>query len=146
MNPATHGMWCFFFFQAEDGIRDLTVTGVQTCALPISVCLPLLVRDCLGIHIQRALDGRVPEQLLLYLEIDVRRPQHFGIGVAERVPADLADAGAHGCRFELSPENALLPAGPARAVRKYPVLGPLVRDRKSTRLNSSHSQISYAVF
>src|SRR2546421_2474852 len=26
----------FFFFQAEDGIRDLIVTGVQTCALPIS--------------------------------------------------------------------------------------------------------------
>src|SRR2546430_12490935 len=29
-------MLFFFFFQAEDGIRDLTVTGVQTCALPIS--------------------------------------------------------------------------------------------------------------
>src|SRR2546430_11419661 len=29
----------FFFFQAEDGIRDLTVTGVQTCALPISQVL-----------------------------------------------------------------------------------------------------------
>src|SRR2546430_4059660 len=28
----------FFFFQAEDGIRDLTVTGVQTCALPIYLC------------------------------------------------------------------------------------------------------------
>src|SRR5205085_4363441 len=28
-----------FFFQAEDGIRDLTVTGVQTCALPIWSCL-----------------------------------------------------------------------------------------------------------
>ena len=27
----------FFFFQAEDGIRDHCVTGVQTCALPISV-------------------------------------------------------------------------------------------------------------
>src|SRR5260370_21438261 len=27
----------FFFFQAEDGIRDSSVTGVQTCALPISV-------------------------------------------------------------------------------------------------------------
>src|SRR5437879_10936110 len=26
----------FFFFQAEDGIRDTSVTGVQTCALPIS--------------------------------------------------------------------------------------------------------------
>src|SRR5947209_2579684 len=34
-------LW-FFFFQAEDGIRDIGVTGVQTCALPISgrrVCL-----------------------------------------------------------------------------------------------------------
>src|SRR2546430_6314867 len=30
-------MCVFFFFQAEDGIRDLTVTGVQTCALPILV-------------------------------------------------------------------------------------------------------------
>src|SRR2546427_7085307 len=29
----------FFFFQAEDGIRDLTVTAVQTCALPISLGL-----------------------------------------------------------------------------------------------------------
>src|SRR5256886_12854151 len=29
------GSCLFFFFQAEDGIRDLTVTGVQTCALPI---------------------------------------------------------------------------------------------------------------
>src|SRR2546430_11702240 len=32
-------MLLFFFFQAEDGIRDLTVTGVQTCALPI--CTPV---------------------------------------------------------------------------------------------------------
>src|SRR3989449_11558144 len=29
-----------FFFQAEDGIRDVAVTGVQTCALPISLCQP----------------------------------------------------------------------------------------------------------
>src|SRR2546430_12739024 len=32
--PASHRSR-YFFFQAEDGIRDLTVTGVQTCALPI---------------------------------------------------------------------------------------------------------------
>src|SRR2546428_10175432 len=32
---STHFFY-FFFFQAEDGIRDLIVTGVQTCALPIS--------------------------------------------------------------------------------------------------------------
>src|SRR3989454_1965880 len=36
----------FFFFQAEDGIRDYKVTGVQTCALPIFVAL-------------RARDGKV---------------------------------------------------------------------------------------
>src|SRR3712207_7225744 len=29
----------FFFFQAEDGIRDIGVTGVQTCALPISLII-----------------------------------------------------------------------------------------------------------
>ena len=29
------GLSIFFFFQAEDGIRDRLVTGVQTCALPI---------------------------------------------------------------------------------------------------------------
>src|SRR5207245_3933776 len=34
----------FFFFQAEDGIRDATVTGVQTCALPILV----IVLSCGG--------------------------------------------------------------------------------------------------
>src|SRR5438128_3218699 len=36
-SSSTTGMFFrfFFFFQAEDGIRDATVTGVQTCALPI---------------------------------------------------------------------------------------------------------------
>src|SRR2546421_3807921 len=39
----------FFFFQAEDGIRDLIVTGVQTCALPISAGVGLEDRqDILG--------------------------------------------------------------------------------------------------
>src|SRR6266536_4331262 len=41
---------CFFFFQAEDGIRDPLVTGVQTCALPIScragVCCRTKPRSC----------------------------------------------------------------------------------------------------
>src|SRR2546422_10163155 len=32
----------FFFFQAEDGIRDVAVTGVQTCALPIFVVVLIL--------------------------------------------------------------------------------------------------------
>src|SRR5690606_29272424 len=33
-------VFLFFFFQAEDGIRDFHVTGVQTCALPISAGTP----------------------------------------------------------------------------------------------------------
>src|SRR5690606_40943075 len=40
----------FFFFQAEDGIRDFHVTGVQTCALPILTLKPTsrsrMRRDC----------------------------------------------------------------------------------------------------
>src|SRR5256885_2666406 len=43
-------LWCstiasFFFFQAEDGIRDYKVTGVQTCALPISMDPDTLMQD-----------------------------------------------------------------------------------------------------
>src|SRR5256885_5413157 len=76
----------FFFFQAEDGIRDYKVTGVQTCALPIS------------------------------------RPR----SAARRsggVPVHRASR---------------------RRGRRHPADRP--RDRKSTRLNSSHLVISYAVF
>src|SRR5256885_5229877 len=69
-----------FFFQAEDGIRDYKVTGVQTCALPI----------CLGAGFGRQVLGGV------------------GLGAAGQAP--------------------------------------VVEDRKSTRLNSSHLVISYAVF
>src|SRR5256885_7950548 len=36
MLSSSHSRFFFFFFQAEDGIRDYKVTGVQTCALPIS--------------------------------------------------------------------------------------------------------------
>src|SRR5215203_682276 len=38
----------FFFFQAEDGIRDIGVTGVQTCALPILMSGAIWVRDTLA--------------------------------------------------------------------------------------------------
>src|SRR2546430_12289310 len=81
-----------FFFQAEDGIRDLTVTGVQTCALPI------FSQNAIGID----------------LGAD---------GVTANDTGD-GDAGAND-------------------LQNFSVLS---EDRKSTRLNSSHSQISYAVF
>src|SRR5207245_8203391 len=44
----------FFFFQAEDGIRDATVTGVQTCALPIS----FEVMEAFGAPVAYVSDGR----------------------------------------------------------------------------------------
>src|SRR5260370_26302888 len=66
----------FFFFQAEDGIRDSSVTGVQTCALPISGTRGEISEepetDLLAEVIQRkrvlrreigfAIEGRCPEQ------------------------------------------------------------------------------------
>src|SRR2546422_4411435 len=81
----------FFFFQAEDGIRDVAVTGVQTCALPISNLIVVVP----GIQ---AIDA----------------------------PARLQPAA--------QPERT--------GGRRADDLG----DRKSTRLNSSHGYISYAVF
>src|SRR5260221_10404843 len=75
------GLLFFFFFQAEDGIRDHCVTGVQTCALPISASPCPCLRPC---------------------------PSPFPWAV--------------------------------------PWLSPRAGDRKSTRLNSSHTVLSYAVF
>src|SRR5436189_1857137 len=51
----------FFFFQAEDGIRDTSVTGVQTCALPISLARAVAAADR-GAHERRA---RPPRDLRL---------------------------------------------------------------------------------
>src|SRR2546430_7174778 len=83
----------FFFFQAEDGIRDLTVTGVQTCALPIS-------------------------QKIAYLG---------WVAYAN---------------YQLNCIAILPEYDYKRRGKPWEACG----DRKSTRLNSSHSQISYAVF
>src|SRR5437773_8709323 len=83
----------FFFFQAEDGIRDRDVTGVQTCALPI--CWTICV-----------------------------------------------DTGA--APSPSSPHTSVSRSGSTWA--KFPTAPESFPDRKSTRLNSSHITISYAVF
>src|SRR2546430_13163798 len=56
----------FFFFQAEDGIRDLTVTGVQTCALPIYRQNPAVA----------ACSFRPLERALVRLVLVLRQPAH----------------------------------------------------------------------
>src|SRR2546426_7288744 len=48
----------FFFFQAEDGIRDYKVTGVQTCALPISRLHLRSLSGCLRSRIGGTASGR----------------------------------------------------------------------------------------
>src|SRR5437870_6970806 len=70
----------FFFFQAEDGIRDGHVTGVQTCALPIYALSPIsrprLVHllGCRGGGLQG--DGRYPAQACWYALEPPRRQRH----------------------------------------------------------------------
>src|SRR2546429_7343315 len=99
-----------FFFQAEDGIRDVAVTGVQTCALPI-----------------------------------------FGRGRRRRRRAAGAPARGRRPRGDRMTANRLvtiysraLAIGGLVALAAALIVDP--RDRKSTRLNSSHGYISYAVF
>src|SRR2546426_3727905 len=92
-------LFLFFFFQAEDGIRDYKVTGVQTCALPIY-----------------SMEG-LEEVLSNYTGNKTFASNFFTKFIFGHEPFDYA--------------TPLKQAG---------------IDRKSTRLNSSHLVISYAVF
>src|SRR3712207_8943053 len=106
-----------FFFQAEDGIRDIGVTGVQTCALPIWS----------GIS--------AGTELLCYrgqLDPDLPLDERIGsLGGTFRYPLPYG----YSCVGTVERSDGSAPAGS---------LG--FADRKSTRLNSSHANISYAVF
>src|SRR6266850_2843753 len=64
----------FFFFQAEDGIRDYKVTGVQTCALPIWIRHEELEQRVLG---ARERDHALGSMALhrVAIECDVQEPQ-----------------------------------------------------------------------
>src|SRR5437588_4181704 len=77
------GCWClrcrcyfFFFFQAEDGIRDHCVTGVQTCALPISRRLRYLGARPAAARSRRTVDGlwRISVTKLRHLAIATDDP------------------------------------------------------------------------
>src|SRR2546430_3021661 len=119
----------YFLFQAEDGIRYLTVTGVQTCALPILfayiVCVAGKSTDCVAFFATRR---------------EKQTGRYGDLGLRSVV-----------CRRFNNPTRAAYSTKPARRFVRETERRDLRRpsghpDRKSTRLNSSHSQISYAVF
>src|SRR2546430_8865438 len=75
---------CFlFFFQAEDGIRDLTVTGVQTCALPI--CEGRTIRDLERLPLRFAVADPLVAASLESLQRELRSPQEAGSLYADRL-------------------------------------------------------------
>src|SRR2546430_11939129 len=71
-----------FFFQAEDGIRDLTVTGVQTCALPI--CIGALERGA-GEQVQSVAIAEPPVEVDRILERPAQRLRLPATAVARAV-------------------------------------------------------------
>src|SRR3712207_9010151 len=87
-----------FFFQAEDGIRDIGVTGVQTCALPISkILVDLTLSDRRAID--RALNEHAPGVNL------VRQVECAGCGHSYKANLDRSEERRVGkeCRSRWSP-------------------------------------------
>src|SRR3712207_8950838 len=107
-------MLYFFFFQAEDGIRDIGVTGVQTCALPIFPMMFFSI-NAYGLDAAASIPGFPADS---YLDFAFAFPL---------IQASLFGAITAGADLAGDIESGFL-------------------DRKSTRLNSSHANISYAVF
>src|SRR2546430_12597457 len=73
MSPSTE---CFFL-QAEDGIRDLTVTGVQTCALPIYTGAVPGALDSVLLHKNPAVTGVFERPHELVENIGMIRQRHL---------------------------------------------------------------------
>src|SRR3982750_549123 len=185
-------MCVLFFFQAEDGIRDLIVTGVQTCALPIDRKSTRLNSSHDQISYAVSLDRKSTrlnsshDQISYAVfclkkkkkkNIRLNKPKHTYCLSGTRDPLALLEVHAENpdptrplrsrfnrcCFFffflmiRRPPRSTLFPyttlfRSPAISIsllttHRPPSSGGLwPEDRKSTRLNSSHDQISYAVF
>src|SRR5256885_9959720 len=107
----------FFFLQAEDGMRDYKVTGVQTCALPILL-------------IDESYNANPASMAATLASLGAEK------GVARRIAVlgPMRELGAHSDELHAGLAPVVLPAGVDRLI----LIGDEMRDRKSTRLNSSH--------
>src|SRR3712207_8086743 len=135
-----------FFFQAEDGIRDIGVTGVQTCALPILEASETGAREKdaqianLGNRLNAALAARVEE---------LQRYRSDFFGRLRDLLGERPEVRVVGDRFVFQSEVLFPPASAdlsdrgqqqIRAIAKlFQELVSRFPDRKSTRLNSSHA-------
>src|SRR2546430_10365681 len=110
----------FFFLQAEDGIRDLTVTGVQTCALPILGRLlsgPAPLRGRAGLELvvhpfgyrdaARFWEITDPKLAVLVHSVVGGTPAYRRELLREDTPANLADFDAWVIRTVLNPQTPL---------------------------------------
>src|SRR5262249_38445405 len=81
----------FFFFQAEDGIRDWSVTGVQTCALPILFLSSIAIKDKNSKTMKLARGGEARYQLAVDAIISVDPGTQVKAGdVIARIPTESA--------------------------------------------------------
>src|SRR3712207_5364041 len=161
-----------FFFQAEDGIRDIGVTGVQTCALPIyvvereivAVIAPYDVEELIGSVVPIAAIPHAVDVLSCHGNVSAdgserRQRGLVVVSVDETILVLQVRGGVSGLEPAIDDEVAALVVDDVPAVLAqyavvhgnflgYPVerLHGSSKDRKSTRLNSSHANISYAVF
>src|SRR3989449_11189155 len=81
-------MFLFFFFQAEDGIRDVAVTGVQTCALPIFTQ-----------RVAQKVVGARPCEVKILSETSLPVSQGFGVSAAAALSTALALDDALGAKI-----------------------------------------------
>src|SRR5207244_6008721 len=104
--------WCcvfffcfrFFFFQAEDGIRDDLVTGVQTCALPIYT----------AIHVHIAYSSHMWPQYPRLAKVTARSRRMRGTAFQLKLGANAAKGPSCGTTaINALPANAARPAAPS---------------------------------
>src|SRR3712207_5709055 len=157
-----------FFFQAEDGIRDIGVTGVQTCALPILITMTQIFDPPVEYSTRRTgslivitgsmFSGKTEEVIrrvrrALYAHRSAQVFKHTIDTRSEDTEIRSHNGVPHRALAVSSSEELL---GKVEETTNVVAIEEVqffdegiievCRDRKSTRLNSSHANISYAVF
>src|SRR5690606_40667941 len=88
-------VFCCFVFQAEDGIRDFHVTGVQTCALPILSIFSVTSSASAFLTSTPAL---APRPVPTMIDIGVARPSAHGRAMISTETAATSEIGRASCR------------------------------------------------